>query len=126
MLEFYNSLAERKSIETQEEIIDWQYIFDFYGDMADDVKKLNFPENIIDEVDKEILKNNWDKIVNIIHSVPDYEECKNSMQKAGCKITIEDIGKTHKLFNSCVKYSPYMRKRLTLLRLKNMIVNSGL
>lgn len=126
MLEFYNSLAERESIETQEEIIDWQDIFDFYGDMADDVKKLNFPENIIDEVDKEILKNNWDKIVNIIHSVPNYEECKNAMQKAGCKITIEDIGKTCKLFNNCVKYSPYMRKRLTLLRLKNMIVNSGL
>ncbi len=43
------------------------------------------------------------------------------MQKAGCKITIADIGKDEDFYNRCVKYSPYMRKRLTLLRLIGMI-----
>ena len=92
--------------------------------MAEDVRKLNFPDNIIDGVDPEKLQSCWPRIVDIIHSVPSYEECKNAMLKAGCKITIEDIGKSKKLFCDCVKYSPYMRKRLTLLRMKNMIKNS--
>ena len=88
--------------------------------MADDVRKLNNP-TIVDEVDIKKLRDNWDKIVRIIKSVPSYEECKNAMERAGCKITVSDIGKDERLFSDCVKYSPYMRKRLTLLRMKDMI-----
>lgn len=121
MLKFYNALAENETVETQNESVDWDDVLAYYGEMADDVKKLNFPENIIDSVDKDVLKEKWSEIVKIIHSVPSYEECKTAMQKAGCKITVADIGKDQKLFDDCVKYSPYMRKRLTLLRMRDMI-----
>lgn len=121
MLKFYNSLAERESIEVCDEDVDWDDIYEFYGSMAEDVRKLNTPDNIIDTVDKEILKKRWADIVDIIHSVPSYDKCRDAMIKAGCKITVEDIGKDRGFFNDCVKYSPYMRKRLTLLRLNNMI-----
>lgn len=121
MLKYYNNLAKSKHIDVHDEDVDWEDVFDFYNEMADNVKELNFPENIVDCVDKDKLKNNWDKIIEIIHSVPDYETCKNAMIKAGCKITVDDIGKDKSLFEDCVKYSPYMRKRLTLLRLKDMI-----
>ena len=43
------------------------------------------------------------------------------MTKAGCKLTHNDIGKNRKLIDNCIKYSPFMRKRLTLLRLLGMI-----
>jgi hypothetical protein len=46
----------------------------------------------------------------------------DAMKKAGCKITVSDIGKKQEFFDVCVKYSPYMRKRLTLLRLRDMII----
>lgn len=121
MLKYYNSLAEKDSIDTQNEDVSWEDIYDFYGDMADEVRKLNTPDNIIDEVDKDELKNRWGEIVEIIRSVPSFEECKKAMETAGCKITIEDIGKDRTLFENCVKYSPYMRRRLTLLRIKTMI-----
>lgn len=120
-LKIYNSLAEKSSVETRNEIVDWDDVFEFYGNMADNVRELNFPENIIDGVDKDNLKDKWDLIVEIIHGVPGYEECKAAMQRAGCKITTKDIGKDKDFFNDCVKYSPYMRKRLTLLRMRNMI-----
>lgn len=122
MLKYYNELAEHEQIDTKDEEVDWEDVYTFYGDMADEVKKVNFPENIIDDVDKDVLKANWGKIRDIIHSVPSYEECLAAMKAAGCKITVNDIGKSQKLFDDCVKYSPYMRKRLTLLRLKDMIV----
>lgn len=121
MLKFYNHLAEKTAVDTKNEVVDWDDIYNFYGNMADDVRKLNTPDNVIDGVDKDELKNRWNEIVKIIHSVPGYEECKTAMQKAGCKITVDDIGKDKQLFADCVKYSPYMRKRLTLLRLKDMI-----
>lgn len=121
MLNFYQELAKAETIETQDETVDWEAVYAFYAEMADEVRKLNEPENIIDDVDKEDLKNKWPQIVEIIKSVPSYEICKDAMERAGCKLTIKDIGKSENLFENCIKFSPYMRKRLTLLRLRDMI-----
>lgn len=122
MLEYYNALAEADTIDTKDEQVDWKDVYNFYGEMADDVRKLNEPENVIDSVDKAELKEKWSEIVKIIKSVPNADECREAMKKAGCKLTVSDIGKSRCLFNDCVKYSPYMRKRLTLLRLNDMII----
>ena len=121
-LKYYNELASRPQIEAQYENVDWDAIYGFYGPMAEDVRKLNEPENIIDLVDPEKLKENWGEIVKIIRSVPSYEVCKAAMQKAGCKITVADIGKDEDFFRACMYYSPFMRRRMTLLRMKHMIV----
>ncbi|MBO7148406.1 MAG: iron-containing alcohol dehydrogenase [Clostridia bacterium] len=120
MLKLYGELAKREGITAKRENIDWEDVYSFYGEMADDVRKLNNP-TITDKVDPVALEENWQKIRDIINSVPSYEECKAAMIKAGCKITVSDIGKDEKLFSDCVKYSPYMRYRLTLLRLLTMI-----
>jgi glycerol-1-phosphate dehydrogenase [NAD(P)+] len=120
-LKFYNALTERESVSTKNESVDWADVYAFYGTMADDVRKLNEPENVIDGVDKDTLKNRWQEIRKIVRSVPTVGACTDAMQKAGCKITVEDIGKSPKLYADCVKYSPYMRKRLTLLRLIGML-----
>lgn len=121
MLERYNAYAEREEIDTVDEVVDWDDIYRFYGPMAENVRQLNEPENIIDSVNKDDLKNKWGEVVKIIRSVPSADECREAMRKAGCKLTVSDIGKSQKLFDDCVEYSPYMRKRMTLLRLKNMI-----
>lgn len=122
MLKYYNESATHQTIETKTEEVDWSDIFRFYGSMEDDVRKLNFPENIIDGVDKDILREKWPQICQIIKSVPDYSTCKEAMMRAGCKTDIRAIGKDKSFFEDCFNYSPYMRKRLTLLRLKDMII----
>ena len=121
MLKFYNSLAAFESVRGVSESPDWDKIFAVYGNMAEDVKKLNFPENIVDSVNPDDITAKWQKIRDIIYSVPSYDAVRDAMIKAGCKITVEDIEKSQEYFDLCVKYSPYMRKRLTLLRLKDMI-----
>lgn len=120
MLKYYNELAKSSKIEAWKENIDWNDVFAFYGEMEEDVRKLNFPTNVVDDVDPADFEAKWGEIVKIIKSVPSYEECYEAMKKAGCKLTVEDIGKDRNLFEDCVKYSPYMRRRLTLLRLQNM------
>lgn len=121
MLKLYNKWAESDTAEGVRESVDWEKVFEVYGAMAEDVRQLNFPENIVDSVNPDKIGECWDEIRDIIHSVPSYEECKAAMIKAGCKITVEDIEKEQDYFDLCVKYSPYMRKRLTLLRLRDMI-----
>ena len=122
MLEYYNILSQCESIDARKEQVDWETVFGFYGTMQDDVKKLNFPVNVIDSVDPDDLKAKWSDIRKIIRSIPSYDECRTAMEKAGCKLTVQDIGKDEKLFADCIEFSPYMRHRLTLLRLKNMII----
>ena len=121
MLKYYNSLAGTVGVCGIKENVDWDKVFEVYGEMADDVRKLNFPENIVDSVNPDMIVECWDDIRDIIRSVPGYEACADAMTKAGCKITVSDIGKSQEYFELCVKYSPYMRKRLTLLRLRDMI-----
>lgn len=121
MLKYYNLLAAHAQIRAHRETVDWHDVLDFYGEMQDDVKVLNFPTTVTDEVDPKELEAKWPQIREIIRSVPSYEVCRDAMIRAGCKITVADIGKPQKLFDDCVKYSPYMRRRLTLLRLRDMI-----
>ncbi len=120
-LAFYNELKKKDKIEAMYENVNWDDVFDVYGDMKEDVRKLNFPDNIIDSVLPSVLENKWQEIRNVIDEVPSYEKVKKAMTEAGCKITVEDIKKTQEYFDLCVKYSPYMRKRLTLLRMRDMI-----
>ena len=121
MLKYYNELAELSSVTAQHERVDWDEIYEFYGPLQDEIKKMNHPDNIIDAVTPEKIEELWSEIVKAIKAVPSYCECKAAMEKAGCNTTVEAIKKNQKLFDDCVKYSPYMRRRLTLLRLNNMI-----
>lgn len=121
LLKLYNRMAELPEITTCFEQVDWDEVYAYYGPMAEAVKKVNHPENIVDAVDPEKLRAAWPEIRKIIAGVPSYEACKAAMEKAGCKITVADIGKPQELFDGCMRYSPFMRKRLTLLRLYTMI-----
>lgn len=121
MLKYYNGLAEKETVTAKKENVNWEDVYAFYGEMADDVKKVNEPETVTDRVDPKVLENKWQQIREVIKSVPSYDQVYTAMKKAGCKLTVQDIGKPQKLVNDCIKYSPYMRYRLTLLRLKDMI-----
>lgn len=117
----YRRLAEKETITAQKESVDWQKVYEFYGSMADDVRKLNEPDTITDQVEPARLEACWPKIREIIASVPDEATVRDAMKRAGCKLTVADIGKPQQLFDDCMFYSPFMRRRLTLLRLKGMI-----
>ena len=114
-------MFEKEKITAVRESVNWDEVFAYYGNMRPEIERMNFPDNITDAVSVNKLEEGWEDIRKIIKSVPSYEECKTAMMKAGCKITVGDIEKSRELFDNCVKYSPYMRRRLTLLRIINMI-----
>lgn len=121
MLEYYHAMAAIPEIRAQKESVNWEDVYRFYGAMEEDIRKLNEPDNIIDQVSPEMLEQKWPEICRIIQSYPTYVQCREAMRKAGCKLTIDDIGKTKEFFDICTEYSPYMRKRLTLRRMHKMI-----
>jgi glycerol-1-phosphate dehydrogenase [NAD(P)+] len=121
MLKLYKEMAKLDKITAKRESVDWEDVYKVYGDMAEDVRKLNTPSTVTDSIDPRDLENKWGKIREIIGKLPDYERVYDAMKRAGCKTTLEEIEKSNEFYNKCVKYSPYMRRRITLLRLKDMI-----
>ena len=122
MLEYYNKLAQLPSVKARKEVNDWDEIYDSYGALADDVRRLNTPDTITDPIDPKEVERLWPEIVKIIRSVPSYEECLRAMKLAGCKTTIEEIGKDADFVAKSFRYHPYMRRRLSLRRTANLIV----
>ncbi len=120
-LKYYRLLANKTIIHAKKEQVDRQEVYDYYGKMAEDVKKLYFPENIIDAVEPKAVEEHWQEIREIIGSAPTFEECETAMRAAGCKLTLSDIHISQKLYDGCFRFSPYMRKRITLLRLNNIM-----
>ena len=121
MLRWYNELAALPHITAHREVNDWDAIYADYGPLAEDVRKLNTPDTITDPIDPRDIERLWPQIVQIIRSVPDYETCLAAMKQAGCKTTIEEIGKSREFVAESFRYHPYMRRRLSLRRVANLI-----
>lgn len=117
----YNEIAKRQTIKAKKEQNDWQDILDNYGELKDEVIALNTPDTITDSINPKDLEDKWQEIVKIVNSVPSYEQIYNAMVKAGCATTCEEIAVSEQLKVQGLKYHPYMRRRLSLRRLMNMI-----
>ena len=121
IMEEYKKLLQKESVKAKREVNDWQDILFHYGALSEEVVKLNTPDTITDAVDPKTIEENWEKIREIISSVPSADEIRATMIKAGCPLTNKEIAVTDELKEEGLKYHPYMRRRLSLYRLKNMI-----
>ena len=118
----YHKVANMKNVVCKKENLDWQDIYDTYGEvMAVDVKKLNNP-TITDLVDPDFVTANWDKICSIIkEEIPPVETLKKYYEIVGAVTTGEEIAVDKELFDEGLTYHPYMRYRMTLARLMPML-----
>ena len=117
----YEKLYKKENVKAHKETIDWQDVHAHYGELKDEVIKLNTPDTITDNIDLKKIEDNWEKIRQIIASVPTYDEMVDLMHRAGAVTTCEQIGVSEKLKEEGLKYHPYMRRRLSLMRLSYLI-----
>lgn len=121
MLKVYDKLLKLPSVKCHAEQNDWKKIEEVYGPLAEDMKKMNTPKTLTADISPQTIEENFEKIKKIICSVPDYQTVREKMEKAGCKITYEQIGKSRALMEEALVYHPYMRRRLSLFRLTKMM-----
>lgn len=117
----YEAFKEMKSVSCHYEKVDWDKVRSVYGPLWEEVERLNFPKSIMDGITPEKVNGNWHKIRDIISNVPSYSEIYDAMQRAGCAMTPADIEVSDELAREGMAYHPYMRARLSLYRLKDMI-----
>lgn len=85
-----------------------------------DVHRQIMEENAVDPlaaVDRELFLKKLPEFAKILREVPDGEEIAALLRKAGAPVTMEDIGLSGALIPMTAKLSPYVRRRLTCMRL---------
>ena len=104
------------------EKVDWDEIARAYGpNLAPEMLKLNNP-TITEGLDPKLLKENWQKIRQIVFKyLPTDEELYALMKTAGCATTIEEISISPELCDMAMKYHSFIRHRITLSRLRPML-----
>ena len=117
----YEKLYSKTKVKAHKEVIDWEDVYAHYGALKDEVIKLNTPDTITDGIDLKKIEDNWEKIRQIIASVPTYSQMVDLMNRAGCATTCEQIGVSRELKEEGLKYHPYMRRRLSLKRISYLI-----
>ena len=84
----------------------------------------NTPEPL-EEVSPEKLRSCLPEIADIIQNLPDEEELERAMRKIGCRQSVYEIGLTEKIIPQSLKLAPYVRRRLSLLRISKMLEIEG-
>ncbi len=120
---FYHELVARKNITPHKEKLDWDEICAAYGPkLGAEMMKVNTPETITAETSPAILAQNWEKICRIVNEqLPTDEALLALMQRAHCATTIEEIAVSKELGEQGFYYHPFMRRRMTLMRLRWML-----
>ncbi len=119
----YRNIAERhRTVTAVKDATDWTAVYaKFHERLHEDVKRLNMP-TITELVSPEDLEQNWDKIRTIIlETLPDDETLVGLMKSAGAVTEPEDVHISEEFLLDGLRYSAYMRYRLTLLRLLPML-----
>lgn len=88
-----------------------------------DVLEENDP-NIMENLDLQNLEQKLPLIAEELRKLPDADKMKEKLHQAGCVTIMEEIGLPPELKSLTMQLCPYVRRRLTLLRLaKNFILH---
>ncbi|MBE6823666.1 MAG: sn-glycerol-1-phosphate dehydrogenase [Ruminococcaceae bacterium] len=87
--------------------------------MREELIRENTPDPLA-SIDKDRLKAAIPGIVQILSELPSPEEVRRLLTAAGCKTSLGEIGLDPQILEKSIRLSPYVRNRLTLMRLKKL------
>ncbi len=119
----YHRLAQREDISGTVSAytpIDEGWVRRQFGALADGILEEN-RFDCLAAVTPEALAENWSKVRAILRAVPSGAKLSGLLRSLGAKATLEDIGIDSGMSTSLVTLSPYVRNRLTMMRILRML-----
>lgn len=100
-----------------------QLLIDTFGKkgILEGVREENARE-LLDEIDLGHLTEVLPEIAKILNTLPAYDTLKSVMERGGCKSTMDEIHLPGDLEELSLKLSPYVRRRLTFMRISKLLV----
>ncbi len=107
----------RKSVEFETNLL--QQTFGRKG-LYEDIMEEN-GQNILESVSLEVLSKSLPKILLLLQELPDSKVMKMELKDAGCVADMSEIGLQEDQKELTLQLCPYVRRRLTFLRLSKML-----
>ena len=121
--DLYKKLAEKQEIQVRDRaVVDPKKLQQIYGSMYDEVQKENTPDPMA-EINPQKLKEYWPQIRQIIAKIPDASQVIDLLRQANACVFPQDAGIEPELEQNAVRYAKYMRRRLTLYRISDLILD---
>ena len=89
-------------------------------EMYDSIMKENTPDPLL-YVNKVLLQNRLESIAEILEKLPTLDFVKDTLKRAKAVTTLEEIGLSNDVKQNSIRVSPYVRNRLTLMRISKML-----
>ena len=105
--------------------IDQAALREFFGPDLYPVAQRENQRECLAAVTEESLCRAWPRIREIISGIPAAAEIEERLQALGAKHTLEDLGVPEEKRDILLQYSPLVRNRLTLMRMRRMIRQAG-
>lgn len=87
-----------------------------FGDLRDDVIEENTPD-LLEAVDPALAAERFPAVKAALAKLPQPQELEQAMRGAGCHTRMEEIGLDESLRADSLCFSPFVRRRMTLMRL---------
>jgi len=88
------------------------------GFMYEDAIKESTPDDMFNVTPEKIIAA-WPQVREIVAAMPSHEEIMDMLRRAGAPMTMEEVGVDSKHLPDCFRFSPFIRGRITLIRLLN-------
>lgn len=98
-----------------------ELIREVYGDRLFDSIAEENQNDCMNGVTPEQVAEHWEEIREIIREIPTQEELESLYREIGAKTTLADIDVDPALLPKLLDYSPLVRNRMTLMRIRRMI-----
>lgn len=97
-------------------------IIEVYGDISGEIFAEN-EKDCLNGVDEKRVLECIDDIKDLIRKLPSGNEIRAMLKKVGAPATLEDIGVSSEYKEEIIRFSPFVRNRLTFMRLLNLFEN---
>lgn len=92
--------------------------------LLDSIREENEPDLLLG-ISEARLASKLEEIADVIEELPEEEEMLHMMRKTNCKSSVYDIGLTEEIIPLSLRLSPYVRRRLSFLRVSKMLEIEG-
>ena len=116
----YHKLVNESPVLKDYEKAEDDYVKTIFGDaLFESITKEN-ANDCASGIRKEAIKDAWEKISEIVKSIPTYNELSKKYEALGVKSKLGDIGVDEAALPLLLEASPLVRNRITLMRLRRM------
>ncbi len=118
--DLYKELAEQNAVNEIRKTLDEAELSKVFGPLWQEARKENFP-NPLNCVPDGAISKNWEAIKQILSKVPSGSEIRALLRASGGYDTCVSAGIPRELEEQGFRYSRYVRFRITMMRLLDMI-----